>query len=352
MIAIIQVAERSSAPVRLELFGDLGLADPIFLAGIPLVLFAFWFGRGRAGLPTLRVPFGSSGARLPVSLRQRCLFLPGLLEISAAVLLMVALARPLNFNILQTVTSEGVDIVLAVDRSSSMQFKDLDAGRNRLEVVKEVVGDFAERRMTDQVGASDNIALLSFAGFPELRCPFTLDVDALRGFLDKVDLARYESEDGTAIGAALAKAATLLNETGGESRVLVLLTDGENTRSVITPDEGLRMAKEFGVRVYTIHAARLVMGIDQYGRQLSSAGEPDTSLLERIAKETGGRFYRARDLDGLEQVYAEIEELERTPRVEEQRVETRDLYPKVLLLAIALGVIGRTLSAFGLRRTT
>jgi Ca-activated chloride channel homolog len=351
VIALMQVAARSSAQVRMELWGDLGLGNPVFLAGIPLVLLALWFGRGRGGRPTLRVPLGHSLSSLPISLRQRFLFVPGLLEVVAGVLLMIALARPLNFNILQTVTSEGVDIVLALDRSGSMRFKDLDPGRTRLEVAKDVVGDFAERRMTDQVGASDNVALLSFAGYPELRCPFTLDVDALRGFLDKVEMALKE-EDGTALGAALAKASTLLEESGGESRVVVLLTDGENTRDDILPEEGLRIAKEYGVRVYTIHAARSLLAVDIYGRVVDTGREPDTSLLEQIARETDGRFYRARDLEGLEQIYAEIEELERTPRIEERRVETRDLYPKVLLLALALGALGRTLSAFGLRRTT
>ena len=338
----------SSAPVRLELFWSLALADPIFLIGLPIVLFVFWLGRRRRARPVLRAPVQLAFATK--SLRQHLLVLPPLAEIGGLVLVVLALARPVEFDVLQSVTSEGVDIVLAVDRSSSMEIQDLERGRSRLDVVKDVVGDFAERRMTDAVGASDNVALLTFAGFPELRCPFTLDAGALRGFLEDVAIVKFEAEDGTAIGAALAKSAALLKDSDAKSKVAVLLTDGENNRDDITPDAAIALAKDAGVKVYTILAAREVYGIDPFGRAVATGREPDTTLLEKIAAETGGSFFRGRDREALEAIYGEIERLERTPRHEERRVETRDLYPGLLVAALGLFALARLLGVAGLAR--
>ena len=346
MIALLEPS--SSAPVRLELFGSLALADPIFLIALPVVLAVLWYGRRRNARPILRAPVQISSATK--SWRQRLLMLPLLAQVAGLSLVVLALARPVEFDVLQSVTSEGVDIVLAVDRSSSMEIMDLERGRTRLDVVKEVVGDFAERRMTDAVGASDNVALLSFAGFPELRCPFTLDAGALRGFLDEVAIVKFEAEDGTAIGAALAKSAALLRDSDAKSKVIVLLTDGENNRNEIPPEAAIALAKDAGVKVYTILAAREVYGIDPFGRAVSTGREPDTRLLETIAEETGGSFFRGRDREGLESIYGEIERLERTPRHEERRVETRDLYPGLLIGALGLFALARLLGLAGLVR--
>jgi len=335
-------------PVRLELFGKYALSDPIFLIAFPLALIVILLGRRPGARPVLTAPVQISFATR--SMRQRLLFVPLLLQVVALGLVTLALARPVEVDVLSSTNSEGVDIVLAVDRSSSMEIPDLEAGRTRLDVVKDVVGDFAERRMTDDVGASDNVALLTFAAYPELRCPFTLDAEALRGFLSEVAIVKYEAEDGTAIGAALAKAAAVLADSDAKSKVVVLLTDGENNRDEISPEAAIGMAKDAGVRVYTILAARKVYGMDAFGRLIETGREPDTRLLESIADETGGRFFRARDRDSLAGIYSSIEELERTPRHEERRVETRDLYPS--LLAIALGLLGlaRLFGALGLAR--
>jgi Ca-activated chloride channel homolog len=338
----------SSLPIRLELFGDIALADPIFLVAIPVVLIALWIGRRPAARPTLRAPLPT--ARIPRTWRTRLLFLPITTQILGLLCVIVALARPIRYDVLEAVTSEGVDIVLAVDRSSSMVTPDLEEGRTRLEVVRDVVSDFAQRRMTDTEGASDNVALLSFARYPELRCPFTLDVDALQTFLANVEIVEYQQEDGTAIGAALAKAVALLSDSDAKSKVIVLLTDGENNVDDIAPETGLAMAKNADVTVYTILAAKQIYERDQYGRWRGTGLEPDSQLLELIAKETGGAFYRVRDRESLESVYDQIEELERTPREEERSIETRDLYPGVLAAALALLTLARMLGSIGLRR--
>lgn len=325
----------SAARGVLRVFGDYSFADPWFLALLPLAPLLYLWGRrrrarARAGLPAI----AGMADGLPRSMRQRFLWLPGLLQVLGVAAAVVALARPLRGNVQQDLVSEGVDIVLALDRSGSMAAPDLEEGRTRLDVVKEVVGAFAERRMTDREGAADNVALLTFARYPRLLCPFTLDAGALTGFLEGVELARAQGEDGTAIGVALAKAVALLRESDAKSRVVVLLTDGQNNVTDIQPRAAAELAAELGIRVYTVFAARFVCEISPVlSRWVATDAEPDTSELEAIAEVTGGRFYRARDQASLEQIYEEIEALERTPRREVRYEEAYDLYPWFLLPA-------------------
>ncbi len=326
-------AVQSAARGAWKLWGDLSLADPQFLALLPLALLLTAWGRARRGRARGRVPLVP---RHPArSLRQRLLWVPATMQLAALVLVVIGLARPLRGNVQRDIVSEGVDIALVIDRSGSMRFDDLERDRSRLEVVKEVVADFAERRMTDRVGAADNVALITFAHFPRLLCPFTLDVGALHGFLDGVELVRHHEEDGTAIGVALAKAVAVLRETDAESKVVVLLTDGENNVHDITPDAAAELAAEEGIRVYTIYAARYLYRHDPFRGYVPDSAGQDTSELERIAELTGGRFFHARDREALEEIYAEIEALERTERREVRYEETFDLYLYLLLPAIA-----------------
>ncbi|QDU68433.1 VWA domain-containing protein [Engelhardtia mirabilis] len=327
-------AAQSTADVGLELWGNLALADPVFLAIIPLALLLLAFGRAREGRAAAILP-GLPGGAPPSSLRQRAARLLPLLHGTALVLLAVALARPLRADVETTDTTEGIDILCAIDRSGSMDYEDLENGRSRLEVVKEVVGDFARRRMTDRVDAADSVGLLTFAAYPELVCPFTLDADALLDFLSQVELVRYRVEDGTAVGVALAKSVDLLAKSQATSRIVVLLTDGENNREEILPLEAADLAAEAGVKVYTILAGRYVYR-SGFGGVVRTDEQLDSTELEAIAERTGGRFYRARDRDSLEAIYAEIEDLERTPRESSRHVDTFDLYPPVLLAALAL----------------
>src|SRR5262249_27385978 len=155
---------------------------------------------------------------------------------------------------------------------------------------KEVVGDFAKRRMTDRENAADNVALITFARYPQLLCPFTLDVDALQGFLDQVDIVKREEEDGTAIGVGLAKAVSILRDSDAKSRICVLLTDGENNIDDISPAEATKLAAEEHIRVYTIFAARYTYRVDPIFGRIEPTNQPvDTSALEQMAKDTGGR---------------------------------------------------------------
>jgi len=350
-LLLLQAEVKSTADARLHLFGDYFLADPWFVALVPVALAILWYGRSRRAAAPGRVPSLPIGLHaLPRSWAQRLGWIAPLLQGTALVLVALALARPVRGNELRTTTSEGVDIVLLIDRSSSMKYQDLDRNESRLEVVKEVVGDFAVRRMTDRVGASDNVALITFAQYPQLLCPFTLDVAALTGFLEDVRIVQHEVEDGTAVGRGLAKAVALLAETDAKSKVVVLLTDGENNVDDIAPLDAAQMAKEEGVRVYTVLAGRYVYQEDIFGRIYPTERELDSTELERIAEVTGARFFRARDREALEAVYAEIEQLERTERREERTTETFDLYPRLLLPALLIYLLGWLSSSTWARR--
>lgn len=338
-LALFQdVAEQSAAEARFHLFGDYFLADPYFLVLVPIGLLVLWYGRRLAGTEAGHVPAVAPDLMhgLPRTWPQRLAWVPPLLQALALVGVVVCLARPVRGNVMRTTTSEGVDIALVVDRSSSMKYEDLQPGKTRLEVVKEVVGEFAVRRMTDRVSAADNVALVTFAKYPQLLCPFTLDAGALMGFLDGLELVEHEAEDGTAIGRGLAKAVSLLAETDAKSKVVVVLTDGENNVEDIQPLQAAEVAVEEDVRVYTVLAGRFVYQEDVFGRVYPTERELDSRELEAVAEMTGGRFFRARDREALEQVYAEIETLERTEREEERFTETFDLYTLFLLPSLAL----------------
>lgn len=326
-------AARSAAEGHLQLWGGLSLADPWFLVLLPIGLIALWHGRSRRAREHGRV---SVLPRAPVqrSLAQRCAWIPICLQIITLLLVTLALARPLRGSVETSTQSEGVDIALVIDRSGSMEHKDLSPDKTRLEVVKEVVRDFAVRRMTDREGAADNVALITFSAYPQLLCPFTLDVDAITGFLEDLKPVENRAEDGTGIGVGLAKAVAVLRESKAKSRIVVLLTDGENNIDLITPADAAQLAAEEKIKVYTVFAGRFVYTVDFFGNQRASEREIDSTDLETIAKTTGGRFFRARDRAELEKVYGEIEKLERTKREEKHFSETYDLYMKYLVPAL------------------
>ncbi len=338
---------KSAAEEGWKLFGAYSLSNPWFLVLVPVgiaLLFVGRAGRARAKFPSL------PDARPPRTLRQHFGWLVPVLQVAALTGVAIALARPLRGSVESSTTSDGVDIALVIDRSDSMRAEDLVQGSSRLDVVKSVVREFATRRMTDREGAADSIALVVFAMYPQLLCPFTLDVDAVTGFIDGLQIAQNPAENGTAIGSGLAKAVQLLRQTEGKSKVAVLLTDGENNVFHVPPLEAADFAAREKIKVYTIFAGRYAYRPDFLGRPGYSDREIDTSELQEIAKRTGGRFFRARDRSELEGAYAEIEKLERTQRVTRRWSETFDLYPWFLGPGLALYVLSWLASATRLRR--
>jgi Ca-activated chloride channel family protein len=254
---------------------------------------------------------------------------------------LVALARPQQ-GIRQTETeTRGVDIVLALDLSPSMRAEDFRPN-NRLSVAKETAREFIKQRDHDRVG------LVAFAGTAFTVCPLTLDHDVLLELLDGLDFGMVE--DGTAIGMGLATAVARLKESKTPSKVVILLTDGENNRGAIDPLTGAELARAFGVKVYTVLVGRggvVPVPVDDplMGRRIEMVRmEVDETTLRQIAERTGGRFYRATESQALEGIYANIDRLERAPIRSVDYRDYQDLGPWLLGLA-AVGLAFQVFSA-------
>ncbi len=307
------------------LFG-VTLGDPAFLL-LLLPLAALLAFRLRRRRPALDAGSDRLLSGLPSTWRTRSTWLPGALAVLAAVLVVGALARPLQGREESRVLTEGIDIVLVVDTSSSMLDSSLQKGFTNVEVVKAVVAEFVAARPDDRLG------LVTFAAYPRTECPLTLDRDSLLERLKAVKcVPRNSEEDGTGIGVALGQAARKLKDSDAKSKVVVLLTDGENNQHVVEPADAAALCKDQGVKVHTVFAERRVaLG----GRVLAMPSMAD-ELLRQIASTTGGRFFRAGDTAALRATYAEIDRLERTPREDVRYTDYEDLYPWLLVPAAAL----------------
>ncbi len=310
------------------------LLDPWFLAALPVVwlMFCWRLLRPRAALPTANVAVMS---RLPRTLRTRLRALPLVFQVLALSALTVALSRPVTRDVMP-MREMGVDIVLLVDVSSSMRATDMNDANTKTRVAsaREKALQFARARTNDRVG------LVTFARYPELRCPITLDQEALAVFLKDVKAFHPQSEeDGTGIGIALSKAVQLLEDGEAESRVVVLLSDGEETIGTIMPDEAAKLAKDADVRVHTIGIGKPRMIRTFLGTQMIPV---DFSALEGIAKTTGGRFFAAADAGELEQVYEVIDQMEKV-ELEDRRYRTIDWFMVPLLAAAGLLVLAMIL---------
>ena len=264
-------------------------------------------------------------------------------------LLVLALARPQAGREKREMSAEGIDIMLTLDVSSSMELNDLDNGeRSRLAVAKEVVSDFVGGRYSDRIG------MVVFAGESFTQCPLTLDYDVLTSFLQGVQIAD-ESWDGTAIGMALINATNRLRESEGRSQVVILLTDGVNNAGEIEPLTAAEVAEAVGVRVYTIGVGsdgsirRPVQGIFGTSYQTVQV-EIDEETLRAVAQRTGGKYYRATSEEKLEAIYKEIGELETTEITSEVHVEYSERYPHFLWPGLLLLLIEVLLSNTRFRR--
>jgi Ca-activated chloride channel family protein len=250
--------------------------------------------------------------------------------------LIVALARPRSGAHTENVDSEGINIVIAIDLSSSMLSEDFQP-QNRLEVAKDKVKQFILSRHSDRIG------LVAFAGEALTQVPLTVDYPVLLAAVDNLQAGQLE--DGTAIGTAIATAANRLRSAPGHSRVLVLLTDGENNRGAIDPRTAAQAAAAVGVKIYTIGAGTMGMAPVPVGRGLMGMRyeyrpvEIDEGLLRDVATVTGGRYFRAVDAAALQRIYQQIDQLEQEPVRTHTYVRYTEEYrwPLALaLLAIAL----------------
>jgi len=270
-----------------------------------------------------------------------------LLPWGALALAILAAARPQQGVQQSEVDSRGVDIVVAIDISRSMRASDMGGG-TRLDVAKNTARDFVRARPHDRVG------IVGFAGTAFTQCPLTLDHDTLLELLAGLDFGL--AEDGTAIGMGLATSVQRLRESRTPSKVIVLLTDGENNRGAIDPITAGDLARAFNVKVYTVLVGRLSIepvAVDDpvLGRtvQMTPVDVDETPLVE-IAKRTGGEFFRAGDTSTLSGIYAEIDRLERAPIKAVVYREYRDLGPRLLgIAAVAMAFFSLSGATWALR---
>ena len=289
-------------------FGALGFSAPWVLAALlGLPLWWWWRHHRRARAVTFsRVGALVSGPRVGRGI-DHSLFLLRNLVLAG---LVVALAGPRLGARSETITSDGINIVLVIDLSSSMLALDFQPD-NRLEVAKATMKRFVAGRMADRIG------VVAFAGEALTQVPLTLDYPVVDAAIDNLQAGQLE--DGTAIGTAIATAANRLRAAPGQSRVMILATDGVNNRGAIDPRTAAKAAAAFGIKIYTIGIgseglAPVPVGRGLFGlRYENREVEIDESLLTDIARATHARFFRARDAAALRQIYQEIDQLERVP---------------------------------------
>lgn len=266
------------------------------------------------------------------------------LKVLAIVFLVTALARPQSSNSWQTYTSEGIDIVLGLDISTSMLARDFSP--DRLEAAKEVATKFILERPQDRIG------LVVFAGESFTQCPLTTDQAVLVNLLREVQSGMIE--DGTAIGLGLANAVNRLKDSPAKSKVVILLTDGVNNRGAIAPVTAAELAKTYGIRVYTI-------GVGTYGEAPYPVPSPfgvqlqnmrveiDEDVLRQIATVTGGQYFRGTDNSKLEQIYKEIDQLEKSKMEVKHFSKKQEQYFWFGLIGVLL-LVGEALLRYTLLR--
>jgi Ca-activated chloride channel homolog len=319
------------------------------LALLPLMMLL----RGRRG-PVAAVEFSDVGLAREVarSHRARAGRFLWLLPLLSSALMIVGLARPQRGHSHTEVTANGIDIVLGLDVSGSMQALDfkIDGERvNRIQVVKSVVSKFIDQRPSDRIG------IIAFAAAPYLVSPITLDHDWLQQNLERITTA-VGTDDGTAIGSAIAASVNRLRTTTAKSKVVILLTDGMNNTGKISPIAAAEAAKAMGVKIYTIGVG--VRGMapipvrDEAGNMhlVMDKVDVDEKTLQTVAAATGGTFYRATDTDSLEKIYDQINRLEKTAQTVQKFEHYDELYSWALIPAMALLGFGLLLQNTRLRR--
>ncbi|MBN1213307.1 MAG: VWA domain-containing protein [candidate division Zixibacteria bacterium] len=255
--------------------------------------------------------------------RQRFRFLLTVMRVLAVILLIVAFARPRSGTEVKEVTSEGIDIMLALDVSSSMQAEDFKP-HNRLYVAKEEIKKFVNKRLNDRIG------LVVFARYSFTQCPLTVDYGVLLNFVDQVDFGAIE--DGTAIGMAIANGVNRLRESKAKSKIIILLTDGDNNAGEIDPQTAANLADAFDIKIYTIGAGKPGNAMYPYNdpifgkRYVYRPTRIDEKTLKDIADRTGGKYFRARSGEELEEIYSLIDSMEKTEIKVSAHIQYRELF--------------------------
>ena len=318
----------------------------LLLLLIPYIMwYVLWRNRGKRKMEaSLTISDAFAYKNAPVSLRVRMIHLPMIMRCVAFALIVCALARPQTHSAWDEKTVEGIEIMLAMDVSTSMLAEDLRP--NRMEAAKDVAASFISDR------ANDNIGLTIFAGEAFTQCPMTTDHASLLNLLKGVrtDIAANGLiSDGTAIGMGLANAVSRLKDSKAKSRVVILLTDGSNNMGDISPMTAAQIAKSLGIRVYTIgvgtnKVARYPMPVAGGVQYVNMPVEIDTKTLSNIAAVSDGNFYRATNNRELKQIYQDIDKLEKSRlnvKKFSKRYEAYQPFIIAALLALLLEILLR-----------
>ncbi len=319
------------------------LASPVFLSlfiVVPLLIFALRWLRGQKIVPVVRFSdfkhgFATSIRQMQHTASVKVLPILKVIRVIVLGLLIVTLVRPQLSQSREQKFTEGIDIFLVLDISESMRAEDFE-GSNRIQVAKSVVNDFLTYRQNDRLG------LVVFAGESFTLCPLTLDYSVLVELLGDVEIGQLE--DGTAIGDALATATHRLRPSVSKTKIVILLTDGENNAGSIDPSAAASLAQSLAIKVYTIGmgkagGARIPYADTTFGKRYREVlTYLDEDTLKQIANITGGHYFRATDTQSLKQIYAEIDRFEKTKfetvsLVDHKELATYFLIPAVVLLA-------------------
>ena len=311
---------------------------------IPLIALYVW-REIKGHTPYLQVssasPWKGKGGRIKKLMRH----IPYILRFVALAALIVALARPRSSEDFERVNAQGIDIIIAIDVSTSMLARDFNP--DRISAAKDIAIEFIAQRPRDRMG------IVVFAGESFTQCPLTTDRATLINLMKEVETGLIE--DGTAIGNGLATAIARLKDSQAKSRVVILLTDGVNNRGEIAPLMATEIAKTYGVRVYTIGVG--AMGVAPYpvmtpfGVQIQQVKvEIDEPLLAQIAEETGGKYFRATDNTKMLEIYSEINKMETNRTIVDSFPIYKELFMKYALIALAAFVLELFLRFLILRR--
>ncbi len=302
----------------------------LWLLIVPALMLAHYLYLELSGRrPHLRVstitPWKAAGFNVMSVLRH----LPFALRLLALVMIIIALARPRSSQDVEKIDTEGIDIVMAMDVSTSMLARDFSP--DRLEASKDIAIEFISQRPSDRMG------IVVFAGESYTQCPLTTDRATLINLMK--DIQTDLIEDGTAIGNGLATAVLRMKDSNAKSRVVILLTDGVNNRGEISPEMAAEIAKTYGVRVYTIGVGANGMApypvVTPWGVELRDMQvEIDEPLLKQIAEQTGGRYFRATDNAKLMEIYEEINKMEKVRTTVDSFPVYKELYPDYALIAL------------------
>ncbi|MDP8230324.1 MAG: VWA domain-containing protein [Candidatus Gorgyraea atricola] len=317
-------------------------ANPLFLILLGIIPLMIWDYFRRAKVREANLIFSDISIVKTVQpgFRVRYRHVPMILRIVAVFIFILALARPQAGQMEEEIITEGIDIMLTLDTSSSMKAEDFKP-QNRLGAAKEVISEFIKSRKNDRIG------LVVFSRSSFTQCPLTLDYGVLLDLLDKIDIGMIE--DGTAIGTAIANSVNRLRDSKAKSKVIILLTDGINNAGKIDPQTAAKAARALEVKIYTIGAGKpggAMYPVDHpiFGkRYVQMDTEIDEALLKEIAEETGGIYFRAKDEKGLEEIYETIGKLEKTEIETKEYANYHELATGFILPGFVVFLLGTIL---------